>query len=152
MGKERAATAWWSGLFQSGAYKSAQGRTARQVTFAALAIAIALAAYKLHNSANDNGTGASSGMEWVWLFVVPGLVLSVGLWLSYRVVNLPRFADFLIAVEAEMNKVSWPTRAELLRATLVVIVVVFVLAVSLFFFDAVWIKLFTEIGVLQVGE
>ncbi len=34
----------------------------------------------------------------------------VGLWLCFRLVNMPRFADFLIAVEAEMNKVSWPTR------------------------------------------
>ena len=98
------------------------------------------------------GTASSSGMQMVWVYVVPGLVLAIGLWLSYRVVNLPRFADFLIAVEAEMNKVSWPTRAELLRATLVVIVVVFVLALALFIFDAIWIKLFTEIGVLQIRE
>ena len=33
------------------------------------------------------------------------------------VVNLPVFADFLIAVEAEMNKVSWPTRGELFRGS-----------------------------------
>ena len=36
------------------------------------------------------------------------LLAVVGLWAAYRVVNLPAFADFLIAVEAEMNKVSWP--------------------------------------------
>ena len=35
-------------------------------------------------------------------------LLMAGLWIGYRVVNLPSFADFLIAVEAEMNKVSWP--------------------------------------------
>ena len=31
--------------------------------------------------------------------------------------NMPRFADFLIAVEAEMNKVSWPSKAELIRSS-----------------------------------
>ena len=40
----------------------------------------------------------------------------VGVWLGYRLVNIPRFADFLIAVEAEMNKVSWPSRGELIRS------------------------------------
>ena len=34
---------------------------------------------------------------------------------------MPAFADFLIAVEAEMNKVSWPTRTELFRGSMVVI-------------------------------
>lgn len=30
----------------------------------------------------------------------------VGIWFGYRLVNWPRFADFLISVEAELNKVS----------------------------------------------
>ena len=57
-------------------------------------------------------------------FLIPGLVLVVGVWVSYRVVNFPAFADFLIAVEAEMNKVSWPTRTELIRASYGVILLV----------------------------
>ena len=31
-------------------------------------------------------------------------------WFAYRLVNLSSFADFLIAVEVEMTKVSWPSR------------------------------------------
>ena len=49
---------------------------------------------------------------------------------------MPRFADFLISVEAEMNKVSWPSRGELYRASLVVIVVIFLLVAILFGYDA----------------
>jgi hypothetical protein len=41
-----------------------------------------------------------------------GLLLAAGLWSVYRLVNMPRFADFLIAVESEMAKVSWPTGGE----------------------------------------
>ena len=41
-------------------------------------------------------------------FGLPALLLAAGWWISYRIVNFPAFADFLIAVEAEMNKVSWP--------------------------------------------
>ncbi len=48
---------------------------------------------------------------------------------------MPTFADFLISVEGEMNKVSWPSRAELFRASLVVILVIFFLAAVLFCYD-----------------
>ncbi len=50
---------------------------------------------------------------------------------------MPAFADFLISVEGEMNKVSWPSRGELFRASLVVILVIFFLAALLFAYDAV---------------
>ena len=85
-----------------------------------------------------------------WIrFVVPGLVLLIGLWVSYRLVNYPQFADFLIAVEAEMNKVSWPSRTELIRSSLVVIFMMFFLAIMLFGFDLAWRFLFQMMGVIQ---
>jgi preprotein translocase SecE subunit len=68
----------------------------------------------------------------------PGLLLLAGAWLSYRLVNLPVFADFLIAVEAEMNKVSWPTRPELFRASTVVLILIFSLAMILGAYDFFW--------------
>ena len=40
---------------------------------------------------------------------LPTLLAVAGLWAAYRAVNLPAFADFLIAVEAEINQVSWPS-------------------------------------------
>jgi preprotein translocase SecE subunit len=69
---------------------------------------------------------------------VPGLLLLLGAWASYRLVNFPVFADFLIAVEAEMNKVSWPTRSELFRASTVVLILIFSLAIILGAYDLVW--------------
>jgi len=63
-------------------------------------------------------------------------------------VNVPQFADFLIAVEAEMAKVSWPTRTEVYRSSAVVLVMIFSLAVVLFVFDFLWSQLFQWIGVL----
>lgn len=70
--------------------------------------------------------------------LVLGLLL---LWTAYRVVNVPTFADFLIATEAEMNKVSWTTRRRLVQDTIVVLVTVFLLAMFLFVIDALWIHL-----------
>jgi len=82
---------------------------------------------------------------------LPTAVLLLGCWGGYRLVNYPRFADFLIAVEAEMNKVTWPSRGELTRSSLVVIFVIFFLAFILAAFDTVWIFSFTYIGILRGG-
>jgi preprotein translocase subunit SecE len=87
-------------------------------------------------------------MEYLQYFV-PALLLLVGLWISYRLVNYPQFADFLIAVEAEMNKVSWPSKTELIRSSLVVIFMMFFLAFILFGFDLVWRALFQALGVVK---
>jgi preprotein translocase subunit SecE len=82
------------------------------------------------------------------VYGLPLLVLAAGLWISYRVVNITRFADFLIAVEAEMNKVTWPSRTELVRSSLVVIFVIVFMAILLFGYDFFWRGLFTWMGVL----
>jgi preprotein translocase subunit SecE len=81
---------------------------------------------------------------------VPAVVLALGLWIGYRLVNLPTFADFLIAVEAEMNKVSWPSKAELVRASIVVIVLIFGLTMILTAYDQAWAFLLAR--VLQVTK
>jgi preprotein translocase SecE subunit len=78
-------------------------------------------------------------------FLIPGLLLAATAWGTYRLVNVPAFADFLIAVEAEMNKVSWPTRTELSRSSLVVLVLIFALAILLYAFDVSWQTIFRRI-------
>ena len=115
-------------LFQLGIYKRTQGRVARQVTFGALAAIVALGAWQLSETGTTN----------VSKYTVPLVVLVAGSWICFRVVNYPRFADFLISVEAEMNKVSWPLRSQLFRASLVVMFVIFVLAAILYAYDLLW--------------
>jgi preprotein translocase subunit SecE len=117
-------------LFQVGVYKRNQGRITRQLTFAALAMTILLAARSLWLF--------STTWPAAWRYGLTGSLLILGPWLSFRIVNYPRFADFLVAVEAEMNKVSWPTRSELFRSSLVVIFVIFALAFVLFCYDLFW--------------
>jgi preprotein translocase subunit SecE len=133
---------WFGELFQLGVYKRSQGRIARQVTFAALAIAFAISAWRFYTTF---GPSLHRGLA----YGLPAVVLVAGLWISFRVVNIPRFADFLIAVEAEMNKVSWPSRAELMRSAFVVIFVIFALSAVLFGFDIFWGWLFKVLGVLK---
>ena len=71
------------------------------------------------------------------------------IWLAYRIVNVPTFADFLIATEAEMNKVSWTTRKRLLQDTVVVLTTVFLFTTFLFVVDIIWIKLLSA-PIIQV--
>src|SRR5262249_28363722 len=87
-------------------------------------------------------------------FTVPLLLLAVSLWLAWRVVNMPSFADFLIATEAELNKVSWTTQKRLVQDTIVVLVTVVLLAVFLFSMDWTWkvVLSWRPIGVLHIPE
>jgi preprotein translocase subunit SecE len=132
--------AFFQELFRTSIYKRTQGRITRQVTWVAVAVVIALGLFQLHVVLIDWGFGVQYG--------VPGGLLVLGLWVAYRLVNVPSFADFLIAVEAEMNKVSWPTRQELFRSSVVVLVTIFALAVILFFYDFIWNTFFKLVGIL----
>ena len=109
---EAANGTFFSNLLRFSIYKRNQGRVTRQVTFAALAIAIAVGVWRVAAVlplwlASD--VSSSSSDLGVVRFLVPGVLLAAGLWVSFRIVCMPRFADFLIAVEAEMAKVSWPS-------------------------------------------
>lgn len=114
-----------AGMFSGSRYKRSQGKVARQATFFAIVAAVAIGAWRLSEAATSE----------VGRYLVPAAVIALGAWAAFRIVNIPRFADFLISVEAEMNKVSWPSRAELFRASMVVIVVIFLLTAILFTYD-----------------
>lgn len=78
--------------------------------------------------------------------ILIGLILA---WGAYRVVNYPQFADFLIATDAEMNKVSWTSRARLFQDTIVVLVTVILMSVFLLLVDLLWSFTLTKLGVIQ---
>jgi preprotein translocase subunit SecE len=167
--KNRADASLLSTLLAAGIYKRNQGRLTRQLTVLALWALIALGCYTLKTQMLDDyreGTRISLRIPFakdpVWKLTGPGAyairvgiptaLAAIGAWVAYRAVNYPRFADFLVSVEAEMAKVSWPGRDELYRATVVVIVVMVLLAVLLFAFDYFWQWFFQLIGVIRGGD
>jgi preprotein translocase SecE subunit len=83
-------------------------------------------------------------------YTVPVVLGLVMLWISWRVVNWPVFTDFLIATEAEMNKVSWSSRRRLWQDTVVVLVTVILLTTFLFLVDILWINVLSWVQVLKV--
>jgi len=128
-------------LFQTGIYKRSQGRITRQVTFFAAAGVWTLGMFRVYQL-------LALMMDLAPALGIPLLLFVVGVWVCFRVVNVPAFADFLIAVEAEMNKVSWPSRTELVRASLVVLTTILFLTVILTVFDVVWSTVFKFLKVV----
>lgn len=129
-------------LLRASVYKPSQGRVVRQLTALAIWLIVAMGCYRLSLFLR----GGVSDSLWIHS-AIPATLLAAGLWFGFRVVNWPRFADFLISVEAEMGKVTWPSKSELIRASVVVILTIVILAISLFLFDVVWQWFFKLIGV-----
>jgi len=128
---------FWASMLQGRLYKPNQGRVVRQVTAVSIGLIVLLGSFEFSTTPLIVRWGKSLNFEGMSYAVL--LALScIGLWIAYRIVNVPKFADFLIAVEAEMKKVSWPGRGELWRASVVVIFVIFAMAGLLFMFDVIW--------------
>jgi preprotein translocase SecE subunit len=87
-------------------------------------------------------------------FTVPLVLIAATLWFAWRLVNYPVFADFLIATEAEINKVSWTSRRALVRDTIVVLTTLILLTLFLFVVDMFWNTLLSRewVGVLPTAK
>lgn len=155
------------GWFSTNSYKRAQGLRVRRGTMLGIMIMAGCGIWTLvshHTLAYGIEEGAN-----VWFvrlpftevglyllqdvrFTVPLLLTALTLWISWRIVNWPAFADFLIATEAEMNKVSWTTRKRLVQDTIVVLVTVVLFTVFLFVVDVAWGFLLAKVGVLKTPD
>jgi preprotein translocase SecE subunit len=87
-------------------------------------------------------------------FSLPLLILGLGFWFSWRLVNVPLFAEFLISTDGEMNKVSWTSWKKLMQDTVVVLTTLVMFAVLLFVMDIAWKQILSSnlIGVLKFNE
>src|SRR5262245_14993377 len=119
---------FWSELASASLYKRSQGRLARQLTAAGLGLIVLIGSYVLSQ-------GPLVGFKPPIKIGIPVAILAVSSWLIFRLVNYPVFAEFLISVEGEMNKVSWSSWDELVRATIVVLSTMAFLALVLYVYD-----------------
>jgi len=122
-------------------YKKGQGRYARIVTFVSGVVLGIGGAVVLSNK-------LALYAPPVVQYGVPSLFVAVLGLLLFWVVNRPKSADFLIATEGEMKKVSWSSRKEIIGSTKVVIVATFMMAALLAAVDAGFAVLFRVIGVM----
>lgn len=133
---------FWSELASSGLYKRSQGRLARRLTGVAIAAIAILGAWSFQVTFAAEASPAIK-------YGIPGAVALLGCWLAFRVIHYEKFAEFLIATETEVEKVHWPDRQHVHRASVVVIVTMLLMGAMLFLFDVIWRYVFSAIGFLQ---
>jgi preprotein translocase SecE subunit len=154
------------GWFSAEGYKKSQGQRVRRGTILGILAMAGPGIYILHNTLGRGGDNhwflripfTSPEVKLLILptvqFSLPLILTGLALWFAYRVVNFPVFADFLIATEAELNKVSWTTRKRLFQDTIVVLTTVILMTVFLFLVDALWSYALSSrwIGVLKAPD
>jgi preprotein translocase subunit SecE len=124
-------------------YKPLQGWYARVYTALGLGLILAAGAWRVFDASIEYPVALRFGL--------PALFLGVLAWVIFRIIHFPPFAEFLIATEAEMNKVSWTNKDDLVRFTTVVLTTVVLMTVFLFMVDTLWTFMLRFIGVLQFG-
>jgi preprotein translocase subunit SecE len=128
-------------LTSTAPYKPGQGSWARLGTLAVLTIGVLAAGYSWTRTVASSTPAVKYGIP----VVVGGLML----WAAYRLIHWPRYADFLITTESEMNKVSWPSRQEVKTSTVVVLVLSVFLAIFLSTVDWIWQMILYNINILE---
>lgn len=134
---------FWTSLLSPVIYKRSQGKRVRQMTGGLIIGWVLFGCWTMYN-------GPLLDLSREVRLGVPVVIGVVASWLAFRLVNVPQFADFLIAVEVEMKKISWPTLAQCVRAAAVVIVTMILLAAVLFAYDQFWMWLFRLLKILQI--
>jgi preprotein translocase SecE subunit len=134
------------GWFSTHRYKHALGQKVRRLTILGFLLIGGTGVYSLMSQgAIPANWILDMPFEWNAInlvpdarYIIPMLLVGLSLWIAFRVVNMPAFAEFLIATEAEMNKVSWSTRRKLFQDTIVVLITTFLMTAFLLFVDVFW--------------
>lgn len=134
-------------------YKKGQGYYTRMGTALGGGILAALGCRALYYKLSGIETGETiTAAAKTWIQAGVPVVVFAGLgFLIFKIVNSVRCADFMIATEGEMKKVSWSTRKEIIGSTKVVIITVIIMALLLAAVDMGFRSFFEMIGVLKVA-
>ena len=127
-------------------YKAGQGSLARLSAWMVVLVTLFTGCWELYSwihSKHDTAIIPLKVFESLPLLGVPlswKFLICVGvgiglLWLVRLYLLRPNTVDTLIETELELKKVSWPTRAESMNATWVVVLVTVLLTVTLSLFD-----------------
>jgi preprotein translocase subunit SecE len=111
-------------------YKRGQGKYTRLSSAFIAALIVGLGCLRLFQKLEATSFGNQRVTMWIATMVPTGLFVILAL-VVFWLVNKPSVADFMIAAEGEMKKVSWSSRQEIMVSTSIVIVVVIVMSALL---------------------
>ena len=122
-------------------YRKTQGRWTRLGTIAGVGILIVVGAWYIWSE-------LPAGLR-LFRAIIPLVVVLGLLYILLRVVNSKRPADFMIATEGEMKKVSWSSKKEIIGSTKVVIATLLIMGLVFFLVDLFFMRLMKFLGVQQ---
>ncbi len=128
-------------------YKRGQGYYTRLFTALGCGIGAAIGCWRLYEKLGGLIASTSTRI-WIQTFVPVGLFVAFAI-LVFLLVNKPKVADFMIAAEGEMKKVSWSSRKEIAVSTFIVILVVICVALLLMCTDLFFQFFFRAIRLLK---
>ena len=115
-----------------GIYKSGQGKYTRMCSALGFGLIVSIGCYRLYDTLRMIDLGLENQRTELWIVtMVPAVLFAVLAFLVFKLINKPTIADFMIAGEGEMKKVSWSSRKEIVVSTFIVIVVVITMAILL---------------------
>ena len=130
-------------------YKKGQGSIARLLSLAGCALLLLWGGYSFWIYLQGYTTLARTLLEvpTIGLEINFALIIAVVVFLGggagiVWLLNRPRLVDLLIETEAEMKKVSWPSRQEAWNSSIIVVVTVVIMMGLLFAYDFFLNKLF----------
>ena len=125
-------------------YKWGQGKNTRLWSVVAVAVITAIGCWRLYDKLQASLDVTQMAGLWISTTVPLGLFAVITA-LLYWLVNRPTVADFLIASEGELKKVSFSSKREIAVSTFVVIIVVFFMAFMLGAADFCFNLFFTNV-------
>lgn len=125
--------------------KPGQGYWTRVGSAAGAAIIVLAAAHWMYN---DQLAGQHLYLR---LGIALGIIAVCSAVLFF-IMNKPHIVDFFIATEAEMKKVNWPTKKDIVGSTWIVICGTFLFAALMFVVDIAFSWLFIQINIIEAGS
>jgi len=127
-------------------YKPGQGYYTRMLSAIGAGMLVLAGAAWLYLKVVPRYFGSHDRLLYIQSGVAVGLiaVMAIAIFIA---LNRPRIVDFMIAVEAEMKKVNWPSKKEVIGSTWVVILGTLLIALLLFVINFlfgsffIWIKI-----------
>lgn len=77
-------------------------------------------------------------------------LIAISSFIAHLISQKHSVADFLISVQGEVDKVTWPSFPEVKRATVVVLFLIVSMALVMIVFDVAWQWVFRSIGFLEI--
>jgi preprotein translocase subunit SecE len=122
-------------------YKKGQGKYTRVITL------VSVMALGVIGAAVLSDTLKAYFGPYIQFGVPTALVIGLAV-LMFWLINRAKTADFLIATEGEMKKVSWSSKKEVIGSTKVVIVTTFILSAIIFSVDLLFVVLFKWLKIM----